>query len=99
MPQPLSIEDAEREVHRLAISKDGLGDIFLGCGLITYSFYMITRTALGPALNLVLIAVIFSVFGLGFYFAREDSFAPSGNGHPRTGSFDGDNSSVRGRER
>lgn len=76
MSQAITIKDAEFQTLRLAMFKDGLWDIFLGCTLISFSFYMVTRSALGPALNLLLIAGIVTVLGVAFYVARRQFVQP-----------------------
>jgi hypothetical protein len=76
MLQAMSLQKAETETLRLAMFKDGLWDIFLGCGLLTLSIYPLTRAALGPALNLALILVVLGIEIVCFYAARRHFILP-----------------------
>ncbi len=65
--QKISVNTAEKQVFRLATFEDGIWEIFLGCTFIIMSFYSLTRSLLGPAINVILIlGVLFSLVGLGW---------------------------------
>lgn len=55
MTQTLDMNDAEKQVFRLAAFEDGIWEIYLGLFFTMMSFFPVTRELLGPALNAVLI--------------------------------------------
>ena len=55
MNQTLDIQNAEKQVLRLASLEDGIWEIYLGLFFILMSFYSITREILGPLLNAVFV--------------------------------------------
>lgn len=55
MNQTLDINNAEKQVLRLASLEDGIWEIYLGLFFILMSFYSITREILGPLLNAIFV--------------------------------------------
>ena len=55
MNQTLDIQNAEKQVFRLATFEDGIWEIYLGLFFILMSFYSITREILGPLLNAIFV--------------------------------------------
>jgi hypothetical protein len=55
MNQTLDIQNAEKQVLRLASLEDGIWEIYLGLFFIVMSFYSITRQLLGPLLNAIFV--------------------------------------------
>jgi hypothetical protein len=55
MNQTLDINNAEKQVLRLASLEDGIWEIYLGVFFILMSFYSITREILGPLLNAIFV--------------------------------------------
>lgn len=54
MSQNLNPKEAERKVQKLSAYTDGLGDISLGLVMLLLGIYPLTRSMVGPELNVVL---------------------------------------------
>jgi len=76
MSSQLNLKDAERQVLRLATFQDGLWDLFLGAYLLLMSLYPVTRSLLGPALNLVLALLVSLVMVYIVWWAKRRFILP-----------------------
>lgn len=76
MSQEISLKEAEREAYKLATFEDGLWDIYVGGFFVFLSFYSVTRKALGPALNLILVLAVAAFLLAGMTLARRAYSTP-----------------------
>ncbi len=76
MSQNITLKEAQRRAFRLATFQDGLWDIFLGCSLIMMSFYSLLRSALGPALNLLLLLGVLVILLVGVFVTKRSISIP-----------------------
>jgi hypothetical protein len=76
MSEQINLKDAEKRTLSLALFRDGLWDILLGCMLVALSLYPILRRALGPALNALLLIAILSILAAAWYVAKRHITTP-----------------------
>ena len=84
MMQTVNINDAEKQVFRLAVFEDGLWDIYLGLFFALMSLYPLTREFLGAALNAILFLGILLLL-VGLVWIARKSITPPRAGRAKLG--------------